>query len=203
MKVKICGITRKEDAMLAQECGADFVGVVMAHESRRRVSAQGASEILSSVSIPGVVVTTSNSEEELGEIVEQVGPSFIQLHSDVEPGVAGRIGEEVKVIKTISVTGGRDYNAIMERYSRYVEYFLLDAAVGGSGKVLDWGECARIVEDSGIPVFLAGGLNAENVSGAIEAVRPSGVDVGSGVEERVGIKSAEKVKKFIEVAKRG
>jgi phosphoribosylanthranilate isomerase len=94
MRVKICGIMREEDALLAQQLGADFVGVVMAPESGRNVSAEKARRILSCVSIPGVVVTTHSSLGELRAIVHEVAPTYLQLHSEISPEVVGRIAKE-------------------------------------------------------------------------------------------------------------
>lgn len=206
MKAKICGIAREEDAALAEKFGADFVGVVMAPESRRNVSAERAKSILSSVSVPGVVVTTHTSLLELEGIAREAAPSFIQLHSDVSVDVVGELAGKVKLIKRLKVVEGKgmeDYSRTLREYAEFVEYFLLDGETGGSGKTIDWEMCAGIVEAAPRPVFLAGGLNPENVREAIGVVKPFGVDVSSGVEESVGIKSAEKVKKFIEAAKNG
>jgi phosphoribosylanthranilate isomerase len=212
MKTKICGIAREEDAALAESLGADFVGAVMAPESKRSVSAQKARSILSSVSVAGVVVTTYASLGELEGIVKDVAPSFIQLHSDVPLEVVRELSGKVKLVKTLRVGGRKKesgegegelkhYSELMGRYAEFVEYFLLDGEKGGSGKTLDWELCAQIVREAPKPVFLAGGLNPENVREALGIVKPFGVDVASGVEESVGIKSAKKVKMFIEAAK--
>jgi phosphoribosylanthranilate isomerase len=206
MKVKICGIVREEDAILAQGFGADFVGVVMAPESKRRLALEKAKSILSCVSVPGVVVTTHSSIGELQEIAREVSPSYLQLHSEVPLVAMREISKEVGLIKTLHVVAGRgmgEYSKLMREYSGYVEYFLLDGEKGGSGKTIDWDVCAKIVEASPKPVFLAGGLNPENVREAIGVVKPSAVDVSSGVEGILGGKSAGKMQRFIEVAKDG
>ncbi|MBN2121825.1 phosphoribosylanthranilate isomerase [Candidatus Micrarchaeota archaeon] len=206
MKAKICGIMREEDAELAAGLGADFLGVVMAPESKRSISAQEARRILSCVSIPGVVVTTHSSLEELQEIAGNVAPSYLQLHSDVPVDVLEGLAGETKLIKTLRAVAGREigeYTKLMREYAKYSEFFLLDGEKGGSGKTIDWGMCAKIVAAAPKPVFLAGGLNPENVREAIGVVRPFGVDVSSGVEECPGKKSAEKMRRFIEVANNG
>lgn len=204
MKVKICGLMREEDAVFAQELGADFLGVVMAPGSKRNLPAERARKILSCVSILGVVVTTHSALEELQEIVRRVAPSYLQLHSEVPLEVVRGLAGEIKLVKTLQVAVGKeleDYLEIMRKHSEYVEYFLLDGERGGSGKTVDWELCAKIVEASPKPVFLAGGLNPENVREAIDAVKPFGVDVSSGVEESLGKKSVEKMEKFIGAAK--
>jgi phosphoribosylanthranilate isomerase len=214
MKAKICGVMREEDAILAEKLGADLIGVVMAPESKRNVSAEKARSILSSVSVAGVVVTTHSSLGELEKLVEEVAPSLLQLHSHVPLEVVRELSGKVKLIKTLRVGGRKKesgkgegelerYSELMGRYAEFVEYFLLDGEKGGSGKTLNWETCAEIVREAPKPVFLAGGLNPENVREAIGVVNPFGVDVSSGVEESVGKKGAEKMKKFIEAAKNG
>jgi phosphoribosylanthranilate isomerase len=186
MRVKICGITRTEDARFAQQQGADAIGVVVfsGGVSRRVVGEEKAREIFDAVGpfTTTVAVSHTKSEDEL-EAMIALRPHAIQISHpfrfDEDPGVA--------VIRVI----GRgdplpeDCDAIIVDDSH------------GKGRDFDPSYARDTVKRSSVPVILAGGLTPENVSEAIRRIRPYAVDVASGVEESPGIKDPEKVRAFI------
>jgi phosphoribosylanthranilate isomerase len=184
MRVKICGITRPEDACFAEQVGADAIGVVLFSDSKRCVSPGRAEEIFATVGpfTTTVAVTHTKSREDLAEIIT-LKPDAIQVsHPFIfrkDPGA--------RVIRVI----GRgdplpeDCDAVIVDDSH------------GEGRQFDQDYAREIVQRSKVPVILAGGLTPANVSGAIRRVRPYAVDVASGVEMVPGIKDNEKVRVFI------
>jgi phosphoribosylanthranilate isomerase len=191
MRVKICGITRPEDARFAEQAGADGIGVVVfsGGVSKRVVGEERAREIFSSVGpfITRVAVSHTKSEDELQRILA-LHPHAIQISHPFRfkknPGVA--------VIRVI----GRgdplpeDCDAIIVDDSH------------GKGREYDPSYACDAVRRSRIPVILAGGLTPENVDHAIRKVHPYAVDVASGVEQSPGIKDHEKIRAFIAASKR-
>jgi len=214
MKVKICGITNVGDALMACEFGADLVGVVVSEESKRKVNVEEAKKILDSVpeNVLKVVVTTATEVNELQKIADEIKPKVIQMHGEINPGGLEKLKFNGKLTKCIAVEPFLekklhqkiDYAEYMKRYDM-VDFFLLDSKakgiIGGTGVVHNWDVSEEIVKISEKPVFLAGGLNPENVKKAIEKVKPYGVDVASGVEKETGKKDLEKVREFIRGAK--
>ncbi len=199
--VKICGLTREEDVELVRREGVDFAGFVFA-AGPRRVDPKRARELIallegSSVRPVGVFVNEDPARVE--EIARITGITHVQLHGDEPEGyLASWRG---KRIRAIAVRNG----ATLARLGRCDgDYLLLDAwdgtVRGGTGKTFRW-ELARDL-DIPVPLFLAGGLDPDNVTEAIRLVRPAGVDVSSGVEKEPGIKDARKVRSFVERARR-
>ena len=200
-RVKICGITRYEDAKAAVEYGADALGFVFYEGSPRHVFPETVKDIISNlppfVTTVGVFVNAPTTE--IKEIVEFTGIDVVQLHGEEPP-------EEClfwkRVIKAIKV---RDMSDLDELQQYRVSAYLLDTyspdMPGGTGQVFNW-EIALHAKRFG-HVILAGGLTPENVSDAIKTVKPYAVDVSSGVESEKGIKDHEKLKLFIKRAKGG
>jgi phosphoribosylanthranilate isomerase len=185
MRIKICGVTRIDDALDAQDAGADAIGVIVRSPgSKRSVSLESAREIFSAVGpfTTTVAVTHTQSEKELRQILA-LQPGAVQVfHPFIFAKDTG-----VKVIRAV----GRN-----DSLPDDCDAIIIDESHGG-GKVFDL-SCARdAVLHSKVPVILAGGLNAENVAGAIREVRPYAVDVATGVEISPGIKDTEKVRAFI------
>lgn len=205
-KVKICGITSKEDALMAAGYGADAVGVINVKETPRYVDLETARKIFNvlPVFVSKVVVAMPQSIEEALEI-EETGADYIQLHGNESVDFLRELREKsrLRIIKKISV----DENCIInsERYSGIADAILLDTKIkgmsGGTGKVHDWDISREIVESINKPVILAGGLNPKNVGSAIEKVKPYAVDTSSGVESKPREKDKKKIKKFIILAK--
>ena len=205
-KVKICGITNKEDALIAINYGADAIGVVNVKESKRFVDLNKARGIFDALPIfvSKIVVEMPESIEEALEISE-TRANYIQLHGDETVDFVRELKEKTNlgIIKKISVDENSLENS--KRYSRVADAILLDTRVrglsGGTGKTHDWDISRKIVESIRKPVILAGGLNPGNLEEAIEKVRPYAVDTSSGVESRPGKKDKRKVEQFIMVAK--
>ncbi len=206
MRVKICGITRKEDALLASEFGADAIGIVNVKESKRFTDLEKAREIFRSVPpfVSRVVVAAPANLAEV-EKIEETGADHIQLHGEESPEFVREIKESsnLNIIKQIPVTGEESID-LARSYSDIVNAILLDTKVkgtmGGTGTTHDWSVSRKIVESIDKPVILAGGLNPDNVAEAIKEVKPYAVDVASGVESSPGIKDPEKIKNFIQNA---
>ncbi|MBM2830646.1 MAG: N-(5'-phosphoribosyl)anthranilate isomerase [Gammaproteobacteria bacterium] len=202
VRIKICGITRPEDALAAARLGADAIGLVFFAGSPRAVSVNIAREITSVlppfVSKVGLFVNAAPGE--IKAILEDVTLDILQFHGDEDPGQCGRYSKPY--IKTVRMQKTVDLNHIATRYSDAAA-LLLDTYVegvrGGTGETFDW---ARIPADISKPVILAGGLTADNVAAAIQQVSPYAVDVSGGVESNKGIKDARKMAEFIQEVRR-
>lgn len=200
-KIKICGITRLEDAILAVELGADALGFIFA-QSSRNVDHETARKIIAS--LPPFVNTVGVFLDEEQETVRKIAAfcrlDWIQLHGNESPEYCKTLG--LKVLKVIRVKN-QDSIASMVSYRGYVQGFLLDTDVkgvpGGTGKTFNW-ELAEQAKEYG-SVILSGGLDPGNVCKAIEKVRPYGVDVSSGVEKSPGIKDPDKLRVFFSNAR--
>ncbi|RLJ70293.1 phosphoribosylanthranilate isomerase [Hydrogenivirga caldilitoris] len=200
VKVKICGITRPEDAEFAVRMGADYVGVILYPKSPRFVLPEDRKEILrASEGAVKVAVFVNPTLEEVFSAFEE-GFDLVQLHGEEEPGFAYKCGIE-RVIKAFRV--GKKPPDIEEVWKE-AHGVLLDTysekAYGGTGKVFNW-ELAKAVARKGFRLFLSGGLKTENVKEAVLKVRPYAVDVSSGVELELGVKDKIKVESFIKEAK--
>ncbi len=198
MIIKICGITSVEIAKLAEEAGATMIGFVFA-ESSRKVTPEVARTITRSLSskIKTVGVFVNEEKEVIEEIASFAGLDYIQLHGDESPAFAQSITKPV--IKAFSIDHVSD--EILQTYP--AEFFLIDSPGttyrGGSGNTFDWSRLEGRDFDRE-KFILAGGLHAGNVRAAIEATRPRGVDVSSGVET-MGKKDPEKIISFIKAVK--
>ena len=195
-RIKICGITRIEDALAAATAGADAIGLVFA-DSPRRVSIEQARAVCAALPpfITTVGLFVDAPEAQVREILGQVPLDLLQFHGRESPEDCQRFGRPY--IKAIRMQVGVDLRAAAQRFQRAAG-LLLDSyhpqMAGGSGESFDW---ALVPPDLGKPVILAGGLTPENVARAIAVVRPYAVDVSSGVEQDKGIKDAAKIAAFI------
>lgn len=197
--IKICGITRVDDALAAVRLGADWIGFNFWPRSRRYVAPRAAAEIVAALppSILPVGVFVDPSAAELAEVVRVSGVRAVQLHGDEPPEFCA--ASPVPVVKGIRV---RDSHSLAQLATYEVAGFLLDSATpgyGGSGTPFDWALAAEAA--AAVPVWLAGGLTPENVGEAVQRVRPHGVDVASGVESAPGVKDLAKMEAFIRAAK--
>ena len=196
-RVKICGITRIEDAVAAATAGADAIGLVFYPKSSRYVTATVAAEIVSElppfVSTVGLFV--NHSADQVNRICDQVELDLLQFHGDESPSDCSQFGK--RFIKAVRMAPGRSVNEMMGQY-RQATALLLDSfdadKYGGSGETFDW---QRVPKDSDVPLILAGGLNCSNVVEAVTRVQPYAVDVSSGVESAPGIKSADQIIEFV------
>jgi phosphoribosylanthranilate isomerase len=193
--VKICGITRPEDAELACHAGAGAVGINFWRGSKRFVEDGRAREILAAVTPPvlKVGVFVNPSRREVSQRLLGLGLDLVQLHGDEQAGAwTDVLGE--RLIRAIRVADERSLVAAAGWSPRFFLYDAASEGYGGSGRTAPW----DIVAAGGRrPFLLAGGLSPENVAAAIAAVHPDGVDVSSGVESSPGSKDAAKMKAFI------
>jgi phosphoribosylanthranilate isomerase len=197
VRVKICGITRADDAKAAVNHGADAIGMVFHAPSPRFVDTDRAAQIARSVPpfVTRVGLFVNAEADEVNAVLARVALDLLQFHGDEPPEYCG--GFNRPYIKVIAMHDGADLEQEFSRF-RAAQGFLLDTHVagmaGGSGQVFDW---SRVPPARTKPVILAGGLNPGNVAAAIRAVRPYAVDVSSGVERAKGIKDAARIAAFI------
>lgn len=198
MRVKICGITRVEDALAAEAGGADAVGLIFWPRSRRVVTLSQA-EAISEVLGPFIARVGVFLDAPLAEVLKTalaLKLDAVQLHGREEPDYAERVREQVRVIKAFAYTPSLTPEALAAYPADAV---LLDAPMPGGGQAFDWRAGERFRGLSRL--ILAGGLTPDNVAEGIAAFMPYGVDVASGVEVAPGIKSAEKIRAFVRAAK--
>jgi phosphoribosylanthranilate isomerase len=201
-RVKICGITRLEDALAAAHNGADAIGLVFYRQSPRNVDIDKAAKLAGVlppfVSVVGLFVNADPSFAR--EVLAGVPIDLMQFHGDETPEYCAQFGKPY--LKAIRVKAGVDLLQCASDFSR-AKGLLLDTHVegvqGGTGKAFDW---ALIPKQLQLPVILSGGLDSENVAAAIKQVNPYAVDVSSGVEAGKGIKDAVKIAAFINEVKR-
>ena len=196
-RVKICGITRVDDALDVVSSGADAIGLVFYEPSPRNVSVERAKEIAAAVPafVTVVALFVDPSEEQVQQVLNHVRIDLIQFHGDEDNDFCSRF--QRPFIKAIRVRQASDVVASCLRFPNAVG-ILLDSykpgVPGGTGETFDW---SLIPTQANKPLILAGGLNADNIAGAIDDVQPFAVDVSGGVEASKGIKDPEKVKAFL------
>jgi phosphoribosylanthranilate isomerase len=214
MYVKICGVRRQIDALIAAELGADAIGLLVGqkHNSPDFISATVARDISRALppSVEAVLVTHVEDVDGLERLLQESEITTVQLHSQIAPTSVERLRRRLphlKIFKSINVISA-DSVAYSEAFKKLVGGFVLDSVnvatgqVGGTGKTHDWSISRQIVmRYPEVPIILAGGLNSENVRSAIESVRPFGVDVNSGTKASDGFKDPRKIEAFIVRAK--
>ena len=200
MKIKICGITNKEDALNAVSLGADAIGFIFAKESPRYISPENAEEISlfmpPFVSVVGVFV--NETQDFIHKTVQRCKLDLVQLHGQESPAFCQCI--QRRVIKAFPVLDIEDLDPIAQ-YQGIVSAILLDTKVqqmsGGTGKIFDWGLAIK-AKAYEVPLILAGGVTAQNVKKAYQLVNPYGVDLSSSVEKSPGIKDYNKMREVIQ-----
>ena len=196
-RIKICGITRAEDAQLAAASGADAIGLVFYAESARAVTAEQAADIAAAVPpfVTVVALFVDAPAANIERILATVPVDLIQFHGDEPAAFCQRFGRPW--MKALRVRADMDIGAACRVY-RAGRGVLLDSwregVPGGTGETFDWELAAR---DLPLPVVLAGGLHEGNVGAAISRLQPSAVDVSGGVEVSPGIKDSGKIRRFI------
>lgn len=197
IRTKICGITRVEDALVAAQAGVDAIGLVFYAKSPRAVSVAQAQRIIAAlppfVSTVGLFVNASRVE--INAVLDELPLDVLQFHGDEVP--ADCEGFARPYFRALRMQPGVDIAARAAQYT-HAQGILLDAWVpgihGGTGERFDW---AQIPSSLAKPLILAGGLNADNVTQAMQQVQPWALDISGGVESSPGIKDADKMRKFL------
>jgi phosphoribosylanthranilate isomerase len=187
-RVKVCGVTSREDLRVAVETGADAVGLLVdvPVDSPREITPAQANRLAAATPpfVTAVLVTMAETPESVVGITETVGPDAVQVHGDLGTGDLAYLtaNVEAQVLKTVGAADPVQAHL----YDDVADALLVDSVdddgAGGTGRVHDWAETAEVAADLDSPVVLAGGLTPENVGEAVRAVDPFAVDVASGVE---------------------
>ena len=195
-RVKICGITRVEDADAAARAGADAIGLVFYPPSPRCLSLERARSLRGVLPpfVTAIALFVNPAREDVERVLAEVRPDALQFHGEEPPEFCAQFG--VPYIKACRVREGTD---LLEYFAPYADAqgWLADAyveAYGGVGARFDWSLVPSLRDR---PLILSGGLSMENVGEALRVVRPWGVDVSSGVEVAKGIKDAALIEAFI------
>jgi len=200
-RIKICGITNKDDVLWAADLRVDALGFIFA-ESPRRVRPEVVCEIVKLLPpfISRVGVFIDEDKEKVKEIADLCSLTTLQFHGEESPVYC--CGFRQKIIKSFRV---KDESVIEKAAGYKVDAYLLDTYLrgrpGGTGKTFNW-EIAKKVKGLGVPLILSGGLNPDNVARAISEVRPYAVDVSSGVESKEGKKDSEKLERLVKIVRK-
>lgn len=195
MFVKICGLTRVEDALAAVGCGASAVGFIFWRRSPRFVEPAQARAIIRELPpfVTPVGVFVNEAPDTMNAVADDIGLGALQLHGDEEPASAADVRRPV-----IKALGGSSLDRAGEWPARVT--LLVDAddraRRGGTGVRADWTAASRLARTRRI--LLAGGITAESIADAVDAVRPWGLDVSSGVESAPGVKDHGRMKQLFE-----
>jgi phosphoribosylanthranilate isomerase len=195
--IKICGITRIEDALAVARSGAHAIGLNFYAPSPRYVTPLTAAELMRALPpfVMSVGLFVDASVHDVRQTLAQARVDLLQFHGNESPAYCRQFG--MPYLKALRVRPGVDLIQYAHNYHD-AKALLLDAYVegtpGGTGATFDW---ALIPNNLPLPVVLSGGLTPENVTAAVQAVRPWAVDVASGVESSKGIKSAVKIAAFV------
>ena len=199
IRVKICGITNKDDALTAVGLGASALGFIFYKKSPRTISPYKAKKIIEALPpfIVPVGVFVNSKEGALKDIVNFCGITTVQLHGDESPQYCQRL-KQYKVIKAFRIKEDFNWN-VVDQY-KTVSSYLFDSfkenQYGGSGQSFHW----NLLKEKEInqPFILSGGLNAQNVVEAMNRLKPYALDVSSGVEESPGKKSEQRLVEFFQ-----
>jgi phosphoribosylanthranilate isomerase len=198
IRVKICGITRPQDALAAAMAGADAIGMVFYPGSQRCISIDTANAIIAN--LPPFVTTVGlfvdASRDQINSVLRNVSLDMLQFHGSESQQDC--LGYAKPYIKAIRMKAGLDLMQQLQMYDKSAGLLLdtyVEGVAGGTGQTFNWEMIPANVDK---PLILAGGLTAGNVADAIRRVRPYAVDVSGGVEASVGIKDAGKLTEFIQ-----
>ena len=198
-RVKICGITRTQDARAAAEAGADAIGLVFYPPSPRYLSTERAVEIRDALPpfVQTVALYVNADAAQVAQVIGRVRPALLQFHGEETPQFCAQFG--MPYVKAYRVKSGVAAGAALEYLRPFSQAaaWLYDSYVpeyGGVGERFDWSLLPAVRER---PLILSGGLAPENVAEAVRSVRPWGVDVSSGVESAKGVKDAARIATFI------
>ena len=203
ISIKICGLKNKEAIKTAQD--ADFIGFIFFAKSPRNIEAELALELKQYVKNSKIVAVTVNPSNEFLENILRLKPDYLQLHGEESPERVREIQKQfaTPIIKAFSIKSDKDFENV-EKYSDLVDFCLFDAKVdselpGGNGKSFDW----NLLKNRKFSKkwFLSGGINLSNVEDALAKTGADMIDVSSGVESEIGVKSPEMIEKFLRKAR--
>lgn len=187
MLLKICGITREEDARYTAMCGADFIGAICVELSKRFVTTEQAKRIfVAAKPAKSVLVVRDMELDRLQAIIDDIHPYAVQLHGHETPEYAARL-KDVKIWKAFNINTLNDLQEVLD----FPADIIVADSGGGTGKPCDWIRAAELARRRS--VFLAGGITPDNVCQAVATVHPVGIDVAGGMEISPGIKNHEKI----------
>jgi len=199
MKIKICGITNEEDALICEKLGVDYLGFIFYPKSKRFINYQKVKKIIQklNVNINKVGVFVDTKVEEINDIAKEIGLTHVQLHGNEHPDEIKEI--DFPVIKAIS-GNNENIEQEIENFAN-ADLILLDSVTtyekGGTGKTFNWLNIKNIKNKS--KIVLSGGLNEGNIVKAINETNIEFFDICSGVEERPGLKNIKKLETIVEL----
>ncbi|WP_132059413.1 phosphoribosylanthranilate isomerase [Halorussus amylolyticus] len=207
-RVKICGITSRENLQVAVDAGADAIGLLVdvPVDSPREIDSGLAADLVASTPpfVTTVLVTMPETPDRAVELARRVEPDAIQIHGETSAGDLAYLSSNVDAHVLVTVDAERPEQA--RRYDDIADALLVDSVdddgAGGTGRTHDWERTRSVTADLDSPVVLAGGLAAGNVGEAVRTVEPFAVDVASGVESSGGTKDPDEVTAFVANAKR-
>lgn len=202
IQLKICGLTSLADARFCAGAGVDYLGFVFHRESARFIEPARVREIADWLHGPELVgVFVDEAPDNVNRVAEEAGLTVVQLHGDEPPDTCDLI--ERPIIKAIRVADDDTAASVrsrMEPYRSVARYFLLDTfrpdVAGGTGRAFNWSIAAELAAE--FPLFLSGGLTSTNIEEAAKVVRPTGVDLSSGVESAPGVKDFDLLGAFFD-----
>ena len=200
-KIKICGITRPDDAQLASEYGARMIGMIFYDKSPRFISNSAAEKIVQILpeEVLPVGVFVNPEVEEISSIIDNTGIKAVQIHGKFNSDEVNSLN--LPLIQAYSISDKNDFDSIRQNGS---DYFLLDNkelnSYGGTGKTFDWELIPTDLRKD--RMILAGGITAENAAEAVSKINPAFLDVSSGVESSPGIKDKMKLEQLFKAVER-
>ncbi len=194
MKVKICGITNIEDALLCESLGADALGFIFYKGSKRFVEPDDAGKIISELSpfTLKVGVFLNESSEEINKTAKEIKLNAVQLHGNENPDMTSKIN--LPAIKSFRINDGFDFS-ILKEYENVSYLFdtYSEKEYGGTGKTFNW---ELIPDELRSKIILSGGISVNNIEEIYNNIKPAAVDLSSSLESKPGKKDKEKVKEF-------
>ncbi len=219
-KIKICGLTNREDIELVAHSGADFGGLLVNIDSPRGVTLENAQRLSANAPLPIVAVTMNETAESIIRVAFELQPAALQLHGAEPPGCVAQVKRNVeaevwKVVHLLARDDGAapETEEIIQHIRAYqdagADRILIDAKaviagktqMGGTGKTVDWNAARALRDAIHLPLVVAGGINPSNAAEAAAMVAPYAIDVSSGVEKEKGKKDPDKVKALIDAVK--
>jgi phosphoribosylanthranilate isomerase len=194
LKVKICGITNVEDALLCENLGADTLGFILYKGSKRFIEPDIAEKIISELSpfILKIGVFVNSSFEEINSIAKQIKLNSVQLHGEESPDIVSKIN--LPVIKSFRIKNGFDFSRLKEFENiSYLFDTYSEKEYGGTGKTFNW---ELIPDELKNKIILSGGISINNIEEVYKKIKPAAVDLSSSLESSPGKKDIEKVKEF-------